>query len=249
MCWPSSSTGCAAGLADLRAARYITCAFVHYGRVTATQPVRAGYHHGDLPKALADAATELARNGGPEAVVLREAARQVGVSAAAAYRHFAGHGELVQAVKRRAFGALAEALADGLARGEPLADPEAEGVRRFRNLGLAYVGFARANPGLFHTAFYTPDNAALERPGVIEARIEATRAYQILTQALDELVAVGLLDESRRDVAPIALWAAVHGLATLFVDGPLAGLESPEQDAAVERTIDILMDGIRTHRA
>jgi AcrR family transcriptional regulator len=155
----------------------------------------------------------------------------------------------ISPVKRRAFGALAEALADGLARGEPLADPEAEGVRRFRNLGLAYVGFARANPGLFHTAFYTPDNAALERPGVIEARIEATRAYQILTQALDELVAVGLLDESRRDVAPIALWAAVHGLATLFVDGPLAGLESPEQDAAVERTIDILMDGIRTHRA
>jgi AcrR family transcriptional regulator len=236
-------------LADLPASRHVTGSIVHYGKMTATHPVRAGYHHGDLPKALADAATDLARSGGPEAVVLREAARRVGVSAAAAYRHYAGHGELVQAVKRRAFGALAEALTDGLARGEPMADLSAEELRRFRNLGLAYVGFARANPGLFHTAFYTPDNAALERPGVIEARIEATRAYQILQKALDELVAVGLLDESRRDVAPIALWAAVHGLATLFVDGPLAGLENAEQDAAVERTIDILIDGIGTHRA
>jgi hypothetical protein len=103
-------------------------------------------------------------------------------------------------------------------------------------------------PGLFQAAFYTPDSAYPERPGVIEARIEATRAYQILQKALDELVAFGQLDESRRDVAPIAFWAAMHGLATLFVDGPLAGLETDEQDVAVRRTIDILIDGIGTHR-
>jgi len=212
--------------------------------MTATHPVRAGYHHGDLPNALADAATDLARGGGPEAIVLREAARRVGVSAAAAYRHFVGHGELLQAVRQRALAALADALTDGLACGDQLADPAAEGLRRFRNLGLAYVGFARANPGLFHTAFYRPDNAAMEQPGVIEARIEATRAYQILSRALDELVVTGLLDESRRNVAPIAFWAAVHGLATLFVDGPLADLTADEQDAAVRQTIDILMDGI-----
>ncbi len=57
---------------------------------------RAAYHHGDLPNALADAATDLARSGGPEAVVLREAARRVGVSAAAAYRHYASHCELLR---------------------------------------------------------------------------------------------------------------------------------------------------------
>jgi len=49
-----------------------------------TRVSRASYHHGDLPNALADAATDLARGGGPEAVVLREAARRAGVSAAAA---------------------------------------------------------------------------------------------------------------------------------------------------------------------
>jgi AcrR family transcriptional regulator len=72
---------------------------LHYEAVTQTRVSRAGYHHGDLPNALADAATNLARSGGPEAVVLREAARQVGVSAAAAYRHYVGHGELLAAVK------------------------------------------------------------------------------------------------------------------------------------------------------
>ena len=46
------------------------------------------YHHGDLRRALVEAATELAASGGADGVVLREAARRVGVSPSAAYRHF-----------------------------------------------------------------------------------------------------------------------------------------------------------------
>jgi AcrR family transcriptional regulator len=226
--------------------------FVHYGNMTQTHPGRAGYHHGDLPNALADAATELARRGGPEAVVLREAARQVGVSAAAAYRHFIGHGALLEVAKQRAIEALADTLAEGLASGEPLISPRAEALRRFRNLGLAYVGFARANPGLFHTAFCRPDAAAgqasVAGSAEVTARIAATRPYQILAGCLDELVAAGMLDESRREAAPIAFWAAVHGLATLLVDGPLAALTEPEQDWAADRTLDILIEGIERRR-
>jgi AcrR family transcriptional regulator len=210
--------------------------------MTTTHPARAGYHHGDLPNALADAATDLARDGGPEAVVLREAARRVGVSAAAAYRHYVGHRELLGAVKERAIATLADAMSAGLASGEPLADPAAEALRRLRNLGLAYVSFARVNPGLFHTAFCRPETAG---PGEVRERITTARPYQILSEALDELVAAGVLDESRRPVAPTAFWAAVHGLATLLVDGPLAALTDAEQTTAVEETLGILIDGIR----
>ncbi len=206
-----------------------------------TRVSRAGYHHGDLPNALADAATELARRGGPEAVVLREAARQVGVSAAAAYRHYAGHSELLQAVKQRALAALADAMQDGLDSGEPLADPPADATRRFSNLGRAYVDFALANPGLFHTAFCRPEAAS----GEVTARIAASRPYQILSVSLDQLVAAGLLDQDRREVAPIAFWAAVHGLATLLVDGPLTTLAPAQKAAVIQRTLDILIDGIR----
>ena len=237
---------------------------LQYEAVATTRVSRAAYHHGDLPNALADAATDLARRGGPEAVVLREAARQVGVSAAAAYRHFVGHGELLQAVKERALAALADAMQDGLASGERLADPAADAVRRFENLGRAYVGFALANPGLFHTAFCrSPDSGpdarsgpdprsgpdARSGPGIrsgpdVTARIAASRPYQILSGSLDELVAAGLLNPARREVAPIAFWAAVHGLATLLVDGPLAAMTESEQGEAVRRTLDILVQGI-----
>jgi AcrR family transcriptional regulator len=230
---------------------------LQYEAVATTRVGRAGYHHGDLPNALADAATDLARRGGPEAVVLREAARQVGVSAAAAYRHFVGHGELLHAVKQRALAALADAMQEGLASGERLADPAADAVRRFENLGRAYVGFALANPGLFHTAFCRSDGRSDGRSDAVSgssdvtARIAASRPYQILSVSLDDLVAAGLLSPARREVAPIAFWSAVHGLATLLVDGPLAGLTEPEQAEAVRRTLDILIEGISSppHRA
>lgn len=216
------------------------------GTVAQTKVSRAGYHHGDLPHALADAATDLARDGGPEAVVLREAARRVGVSAAAAYRHYAGHGDLLQAVKQRGLAALADAMQEGLDRGERLADPAADAARRFRHLGSAYVGFALDNPGLFHTAFCRVENVSghtTERRDVTE-RIASSRAYQILAQSLDELVAVGLLHPARRELAPIAFWSAVHGLATLLVDGPLTGLTERERAGAIQHTLDVLIDGI-----
>jgi hypothetical protein len=69
--------------------------------------------------------------------------------------------------------------------------------------------------------------------------------------SLDELVAVGILDPARRELAPIAFWSSVHGLATLLLDGPLAGLTEAEQAGAVQLTLDVLIAGIRpaSHRA
>src|SRR5258708_23616495 len=51
-------------------------------------PARRNYHHGNLRQALIDAALELVREGGGEAVSVREAARRAGVSPGAPFRHF-----------------------------------------------------------------------------------------------------------------------------------------------------------------
>jgi len=219
-----------------------------YGAMTTTRVSRAAYHHGDLPNALADAATDLARDGGPEAVVLREAARRVGVSAAAAYRHYASHCELLQAVKQRAVAALGDALQEGLDRGEPLPSPGDEAIRRFRNLGFAYIGFAVANPGLFHAAFVDHSPFCREKfsRAYVKERIAASHPYQVLAGALDELVAVGLLDPERRELAPLAFWSSVHGLATLLLDGPLASLSEEQRPGAIQDILDVLLDGIRS---
>src|SRR5689334_15922121 len=77
------------------------------------------YHHGDLRRALVSAATELAREGGPSAIVLREAARRVGVSPNAAYRHFDALPELVEAVAFAGLAELARSMETELAKCRP----------------------------------------------------------------------------------------------------------------------------------
>ena len=64
------------------------------------------YHHGNLRDALVEAAVDVVREGGPEALSLRELARRVGVSHAAAYRHFADREALVDVVAERALEGL-----------------------------------------------------------------------------------------------------------------------------------------------
>ena len=202
---------------------------------------RTSYHHGDLPNALADAATDMARSGGPDAVVLRAAARAAGVSAAAAYRHFADHDELLTVVRHRALDALAAAMRQSLDSVIPDADPAEQSVRRLRALGRAYIGFALTDPGLFRTAFCRPDKPL---PDAAE-RMAAGGPYALLSGVLDELVENGVLDPARRPGAEIPAWAAVHGLATLLTDGPLAQISAEERARAIAQTSDFLLNGIK----
>ncbi len=209
--------------------------------MTAGRLNRARYHHGDLANALTCAATDLARSGGPEAVVLREAARQVGVSPTAAYRHFAGHGELIHAVKEGAQADLAARMEAELASGTPEADPGREALRRLRALGLGYIRFALAEPGLFRTAFCRSDATYEEH----SAGMLASRSFQMLNETLDDLVTYGRLAPERRPYSEVAAWAGVHGLADLLLEGPLRALPEREREIAIQRSLDILLDGIR----
>jgi AcrR family transcriptional regulator len=200
---------------------------------------RGSYHHGDLANALTEAATDLARTGGPEAVVLREAARQVGVSATAAYRHFAGHAELIHEVKERCQETLARYMDEELTRTAASTDPQVEAVRRLRALGLGYLRFAIAEPGLFRTAFCHTGTAQPMPFGEWESA-----AYDKLSAALDELSGLGLIHPQARPLAEMFAWASVHGLATLMVDGPLASLPEEVREAALDRTMDAVVDGL-----
>ena len=103
------------------------------------------YHHGDLYRALVQAGTELAREGGPSAIVLREAARRIGVSPNAAYRHFTALPDLVQAVALDALSALARSMEAELAQCRPSGDARQDAVDRLGAVGRGYIHFALAS--------------------------------------------------------------------------------------------------------
>lgn len=199
---------------------------------------RDSYHHGDLRNALIDAATDLARTGGPEAVVLREAARHVGVSATAAYRHFASHADLIAAVKERALVALATSMRAELAELEPTGDARTDATNRLSALGRAYVEFALTHTGLFRTAFF-------HRQMVTDKPPERTAtAYDLLAMAVDDLASAGVVPADRRAHTETAAWAAVHGLSVLMLDGPLRALPESEREAALNRTLQVVIHGV-----
>jgi AcrR family transcriptional regulator len=167
-----------------------------------------------------EAGLELARAGGPDAVILREVTRQVGVVPNAAYRHFADRDALLAAVRDEAFKILADRMSSRMS--QVRAGPRTPtGARlRLRAVGESYLDFARTEPGLFDTAF-----AAADHPPSQGA--DTTGPFQHLQAALDNLVQAGILDPSRRPHIEYPTWAAVHGIAVLL-RGPLS--ELPERD-------------------
>jgi AcrR family transcriptional regulator len=175
---------------------------------------------GTVRPALVQAGLELARSGGPDAVVLREVTRTVGVVPNTAYRHFMDRDALLAAVRDEAVRELAGRIAEGMS--EVRAGPRTPtGARlRLRAVGHAYLEFARTESGLFDTAFALPDH-----PGGPET--DAVTPLDLLQAGLDNLVSVGILESDRRPNIEYPIWAAVHGLAVLL-RGPLRAL--PERD-------------------
>lgn len=168
------------------------------------------------------AGLELARSGGPDAVVLREATRMVGVVPNAAYRHFAGRDALLAAVRDEAVRELAGRMADGMSKVRPGPHTPTGARLRLRAVGQAYLDFARTEPGLFDTAFAVADS-----PGGPET--DDTAPLELLQGGLDNLVSAGILGSARRPSIEYPIWASVHGLAVLL-RGPLQSL--PEREKA-----------------
>lgn len=204
------------------------------------------YHHGRLRDALVDAGVELARAGGPEAVVLRSATRAAGVSHNAAYRHFADRDALLRAVCERCMSRLAllmEERVDAVGAQDGHGDPVATAWLRLDALGRAYVEFATSEPGWFRTAFSVPRTTDMFAPGE-GVGASGLGPYGLLGARLDELAEVGAIPPERRPRAEYAAWSAVHGLSSLFNDGPLRDLPDTERDHALQTVLDVVARGL-----
>jgi AcrR family transcriptional regulator len=173
---------------------------------------RTTYHHGDLRRALLDASLALVDEAGIGALSLREVARKAGVSHNAPYHHFPDRGSLLAAIAEDGFIALASQMAAARAAAPT---PRA----RLEACGIAYVRFAIGSPAHFRVMFRPELASPTEHPRVHQASVPA---LDILVQGVIEAQAAGLIPAG--DPMPFVLtcWSAVHGLATLWLDGPLS---------------------------
>lgn len=206
------------------------------------------YHHGNLRQALLEHAVELARIGGPDAVVLRDVQRMAGVSNSAAYRHYADRVALLAAVTDYALTRIADAMVARM-NAVPARGPRPQrALDRLRATGQGYIDFALAEPGLFRTAFapeaLARDGGQSRRPAGDGEPHPEHHPYQILIRCIDDLVATGVLPRERRDGLDEAAWAAVHGLSTLFLDGPLREADPSRKQTIADRLLDVIGEGL-----
>jgi AcrR family transcriptional regulator len=196
----------------------------------ATRP----YHHGDLRQALIDAGLERLEADGLEALSLREVARRVGVSHAAPAHHFPDKRALLAAMAASGFGTLAGEMDAAVARAGR--DP----VRRLTASGVAYVRFALVRPRLFRLMFGSDFQA---RDSSAELAAAGDRAFAVLLGAAQAVLAAQGDDNPDHHILVVtASWAAVHGLATLAIDGRLrfAAGRFPSTDTLARRVTEVL---------
>ena len=205
------------------------------------QAARRRRPRGAVRDGLIAAGLELARTGGPDAVVLREATRMVGVVPNAAYRHFADRDELLAAVCAAAMGELAGRMAAGVARVRGRYGDPGAARRRLGAIGTAYLEFARQEPGWFATAFALPQRHDYDAPagaGPDRSPLGQLRAV------LDELVDAGMLPRPRRAGIEYPIWSTVHGLAVLTTQGPLRDVPEVTRRHIEELTSSFIGSGL-----
>lgn len=199
---------------------------------------RDAYHHGDLRNALVASAVRLIETGGPGAFSLREAAREVGVSANAAYRHFDDKSALMTAVAAEGFVRLARRMGRAMGNVSARAEGESASVARFKAVGRAYVEFAVDHPEIFRVMFGA-GSAACRSVGDPQAETPWT----LLGRALDALVAEGVLPPERRVGAELKAWTVVHGFASLALEG-MAASSRRERVGALDSLLQFAVVGL-----
>lgn len=197
------------------------------------------YHHGNLRRALLDAALELAQRHGPERVSVREAARLIGVSPGAPFRHFPNRRALMTALAEEAGERLRIEVRKAMGA------REASPLQRLRSLGRGYLQWAMRHPSHFKIVS-ARDQIDLEGSVALRTSIGDVRA--LTEQTLAEAQQGGEVAAAHQ-VAALALLsrATVYGLARMQQDGHLGqwGVAARDEAAAMTDTLDLLITLMR----
>ena len=187
---------------------------------------------GPAERLIQVAETVLAEEG-LEALSLRQVARRAGLSHGAPLRHFPSLSALRSEVAARGFQQLEEAIAKAGAQLPPGSDP----LARLALAGRAYVEMAVANPDLFALMF-RPELLDQERPAFVQHSIAA---FDQLVQGVRAAQDAGFHPGRDTRILAGAVWAAVHGLATLWAQGAFAVPTGASLEQALSTTLSLMV--------
>jgi AcrR family transcriptional regulator len=194
----------------------------------------ARYHHGALRDALLQAAERVLERDGLAGLTLRAAAREAGVSHAAPTHHFGDLSGLLSELAASGFRQFNAAMA--AAAGQDLS-PAERAIARAK----AYVGYAKAHPGMYVLMFRT-ERLDYSRASLCEAAEAsfAGLAEAIAARRQETISEDGLTLDQAATIA--RAWSLVHGFTMLMLDGRLQDiLNRLPEGADVETLLDAML--------
>jgi AcrR family transcriptional regulator len=201
---------------------------------------KAGYHHGDLRNALVNEALRLLEKDGSTGFTLRDLGKRVGVSYAAPYSHFEDKRALLAAVAAVGCDQLTAALQTAI---KDKTDPTEE----FLSMGLAYVQFGLDHPSLYRLMFTAWELTPEDKEKYAELNEASERAFKTLTDMLERLKQSGFIRPGMLEADGLAVWANVHGIASLAIDGRIdcACDEVPPIPEVVRYCLMSMLNGLK----
>lgn len=173
------------------------------------------YHHGDLRRALVDAAIRILEREGPGALSLRAVAREAGVSPAAPYHHFKDKSELLDAVAHVGWEALGVAMTEAKTRSTE------EMGSILTEIGVSYVQFSQDHPALYRVMYDGARDKDMLPEGIQD---KEDSAYCLVRGAFKQVAGEDVADIDI-ELATIAAWCAGHGLAEMSMFKQFAPLK------------------------
>lgn len=194
------------------------------------------YHHGNLKEELLQTALEMIDTDGLENITLRDLTQRIGTSRTAVYRHFESKEALILRVIEKGYEQLDEIFT-------PIFRDKSRSVEaRFELMSRAYLQFAIEHPNLYRLLF--GERYREEREGICDYRDE--------TQATGLYALIGLLLEAQEEgnvekgdpmIQAATIWASIHGLASLLIDGHL--MMSDNLEEIYRYSLEVLLKGLR----
>lgn len=208
---------------------------------------RPGYAHNR--QRILDAALELVVEDGPDKLSMRKLGARANFSAAGLYEYFSGREAILAELAQEGSEALRKALRLAMhgVRVDKGQDPR---EALLVELGLAYVQFAKEEPAYYQLLFDTAFDADSHRA----AMAKLPSPYHVLLAAIAQVMAMpggpGRSDaanenagrEKDPEAVAYALWALVHGVASL-AHHPMAEF-SASLSGVARGAIELIVRGV-----
>lgn len=171
--------------------------------------MKSGYHHGDLKNALVEAGIDIIIRDGIDQLSIRNAAKKIGVSHTAPYRHFKSKEELLVAIAIHGFHLLIDEM-------DRVIEKHGDDYQsQLQEAGRAYIHFAMDNTVYFRIMF----------GDYIKNKTSYPELFSVYDQAFRKTVDIIVKYSSKKknrdampDITALAAWSLVHGYASLIID-------------------------------